>query len=195
MAVLGRYGAILADPPWRFATRSDKGLGRSAQAHYDCMTLPEIKALPVQGMAAKDCCMFLWTTNPMLPDALDVMRCWGFTFKTVAFCWAKRTKHGKWHIGTGYWTRANAEICLLGTRGQPKRLSAAVRMLVEAPVRQHSRKPDEVRAGIEQLVAGPYLELFSRETAPGWDVAFSAQAGLLDDGPVPTRRLPSDLAA
>lgn len=189
------YAAIYADPPWSFAVRSARGLGRSAQAHYDCMDLPAIKALPVGEIAAKDACLFLWATNPMLPQALEVMSAWGFTYKTVAFAWAKRTKHGKWHIGTGYWTRANAELCLLGTRGRPKRLSASVRMLVEAPVRQHSRKPNEVRAGIERLVAGPYVELFARETAPGWDVAFSSQEGLLDAGPVATRRIPSRPAA
>lgn len=185
------YSAILADPPWRFATYSAKGLGRSAEAHYDCLSLPEIKALPVGELALPDSCLFLWATNPLLPQALEVMAAWGFTYKTVAFCWSKRTKHGKWHIGTGYWTRANAELCLLGTRGKPRRLSRGVRMLVEAPIRQHSRKPDEVRAGIEALVLGPYLELFARESAPGWSVTFSDQAGLLDAGPVATRRIPS----
>ena len=151
--------------------------------------------MPVADLAAPDCCLFLWATNPMLPQALDVMASWGFAYKTVAFCWAKRTKHGKWHIGTGYWTRANAELCLFGTRGKPKRLSRAVRMLVEAPVREHSRKPDEVRRRIEELVPGPYLELFARETAPNWTTALSNQAGLFDAGPVRAQRYPSSLAA
>lgn len=188
-----RYGAIYADPPWRFRTWSETNQGRSAKAHYDLMETQDVLRMPVADMAAKDSCLFLWCINSMLPEALDVMRAWGFRYKTVAFCWAKRTKHGKAHIGTGYWTRANAELCLLGTRGKPRRLSAAVRMLVESPVRQHSQKPDEIRERIQQLVPGPYLELFSRRSAPGWDTAYSPQAGLLDDGPVQTRRIPSVL--
>lgn len=182
------YSAIYADPPWRFATYSAKGKGRSPEAHYDCMSLDDIKALPVADLAAPDCCLFLWVTNPTLPQALDVMAAWGFTYKTVAFCWIKPR-----FMGLGYWTRANAELCLLGTRGKPKRRSASVRMLVESPRLQHSRKPDEVRAGIERLVTGPYVELFARETAPGWATSFSPQAVLLNEGPVSTRRWASSL--
>lgn len=189
-----RYGAILADPAWSFKTYSAKGKGRSPEAHYDCMSLADIKALPVADMAAPDCALFLWVTNPLLPQGLEVMAAWGWTYKTVAFCWSKKTKHGKSHIGTGYWTRANAEICLLGTRGKPKRLDRGVRMLVEAPIREHSRKPDEVRAGIERLVPGPYLEIFARESAAGWD-SWGNQSGLFDAGPVKTRRIPSTLTA
>lgn len=189
------YGAIYADPPWRFRTWSETNQGRSARAHYDLMETVDIKALPVADMAAKDSCLFLWCINSMLPQAIEVIGAWGFTYKTVAFCWAKRTKHGKPHIGTGYWSRANAELCLLGTRGKPRRQSASVRMLVEAQVLQHSQKPDEIRTRIEQLVPGPYIELFSRRSAPGWDVACSREAGLLDQGPVITRRVPSTFGA
>jgi N6-adenosine-specific RNA methylase IME4 len=129
----------------------------------------------------------------MLPQALSVIDAWGFTYKTVGFFWVKRTKHGKSHIGTGYWTRANPEQCLLATRGRPKRVSASVRALVEAPLREHSRKPDEVRERIQALVPGPYCELFARSSAPGWDVAFSDESGLFDGAcaPVATRRIPS----
>ena len=189
-----RYATIYADPPWEFKTRSAKGKGRSAEAHYDCMPTPEIKALPVADLAAPTSCLFLWTTNPVLPQALDVMAAWGFTFKAVAFCWVKRTKHGKWHFGGGHWTRANAELCLLGVRGEPKRVSCAVPMLVEAQLREHSRKPDEVRAGIERLVAGPYVELFARQSSPGWATAFSDESKLFDAGPIRTRRFPSSAA-
>ena len=89
----GTYRAILADPPWRFSTYSDKGKGRSAEAHYDCMTLPEIKAMPVADWAAKDAVLFLWTTDPMLRHALDVVAAWGFTYKTVAFYWVKLNRN------------------------------------------------------------------------------------------------------
>lgn len=180
---MNRYGAILADPPWRFATWSDKGRGRcpdgrwtvpsgqptSQPRHYDTMPIETILALPVRDLAADDCVLFLWTTKPMLPAALDVGRTWGFEYKTRAFCWVKTTKHGKKHLGMGHWTRANPEDCLLFTRGSPKRLSRSVRELIEAPVREHSRKPDETYERIEALVAGPYFELFARTRRDGWD--------------------------
>jgi N6-adenosine-specific RNA methylase IME4 len=186
-----RYPVVYADPPWNFKCYSAKGKARGAEAHYDCMTLDQIKALPVRDLAADDCCLFLWVTNPTLPQAFEVIGAWGFTYKTVAFCWAKTTVRGLRHVGMGYWSRANAELCLLATRGKPKRSAADVRMLVDAPVGQHSEKPEEVRRRIERLVAGPYVELFARRSAPGWETAFSPQVGLLDTGPVRTRRVPS----
>lgn len=164
-----RYGAIYADPPWRFATRSPKGDGRSASAHYPVMSLAEIMALPVADLAAEDCALFLWVTDPLLPQGLDVMRAWGFEYKTVAFYWTKTNRDGSPFVGMGYWTRANPEPCLLGVRGRPARLSPSVRRLIISPRREHSRKPDEVRDRIMRLVGGPYLELFARSTAPGWD--------------------------
>ncbi len=180
-----RYGAILCDPPWRFATWSDKGRGRcpdglwmngqgnrwraNGPKHYETMPLDDIMAMPVEAMAADDCVLFLWAVKPMLPAALAVGTAWGFKYKTRAFLWVKTTKHGKRHIGMGHWTRANPEDCLLFTRGSPKRKSKAVRELIEAPVRQHSRKPDEVYDRIEALVDGRYLELFARTERPGWD--------------------------
>jgi N6-adenosine-specific RNA methylase IME4 len=165
-----RYGAIYADPAWIFATRSPKGKGRSAERHYDCMSLPEIEAIPVADWAAPDCALFLWTIDPMLPQAMRVMNAWGFEFRTVAFYWAKTNKRNPdFFMGPGYWTRANPEQCWLGVRGHPKRRSRSVRRLIVSPRREHSRKPDETRTRIEQLVGGPYLELFARSRAPGWD--------------------------
>ena len=163
------YGVILADPPWTFATYSRKGKGRSAEAHYDCMSLADIKSLPVGDWAAPDCALFLWITDPSLPQALEVIEAWGFVYKTVAFTWAKTTKDGAgFPIGCGYWTRANPEQCLLATRGRPQRLSRSVPQLIVAPRREHSRKPDEVYERIEALVPGPYLELFARAPREGW---------------------------
>lgn len=178
----GRYGAILADPPWRFANYSAAGEDRNPCKHYDCMALADIKALPVADLAADDCALFMWAIDSLLPEALEVMAAWGFTFKTVAFTWAKLSrlvdvKHhpiapesgsSPFFMGTGYWTRANPEMCLLGTRGAPKRLDCGVRQLIVSRLRQHSRKPDETHARIERLVAGPYVELFAREARPGW---------------------------
>jgi N6-adenosine-specific RNA methylase IME4 len=164
------YGVILADPPWRFATYSHKGRGRSAEAYYDCMALSDIEALPVTGWAAADCALFLWATDPLLPQALKVIATWGFVYKTAAFTWVKTTKDGTgFPIGCGYWTRANPELCILVTRGRPQRLSRSVPQLIVAPRREHSRKPEEAYARIEALVGGPYLELFAREERPSWD--------------------------
>jgi MT-A70 len=115
----GRYGVILADPPWHFAVRSPRGEGRSASQHYSTMSLDQIRLMPVASWAAPDCCLFLWCIDPMLPQALDTMAEWGFTFKTVAFHWTKTNADGSPFCGMGFWTRANPELCLLGTRGSP----------------------------------------------------------------------------
>lgn len=191
----GGYRAILADPPWRFATYSERGKGRSAEAHYDCLGPEAIKALPVATWAAPDAVLFMWTTDPMLPQALEVLQAWGFAYKTVAFNWVKLNK-GRgaegWRVadfftGMGFWTRANAELCLLATRGRPRRCHGDVPRLLIAPRREHSRKPEETYARVERLVEGPYLELFARASRPGWD-ALGNEAGLFDGGPVATRR-------
>jgi N6-adenosine-specific RNA methylase IME4 len=171
------YRVIYADPPWTFATYSRKGKGRSAEAYYDCMSLDDIKALPVVDWAAADCVLLLWTTDPLLPTAFDVIRAWGFTYKTVGFYWAKLNKQAvppgfteaSFFTGLGFWTRANPELCLLATRGRPKRRRADVRKLIVSPRREHSRKPDEAYHRIEQLCEGPYLEIFARSARPGWD--------------------------
>jgi N6-adenosine-specific RNA methylase IME4 len=173
----GHYRLIYADPPWTFATYSRKGKGRSAEAYYDCMSFADIKALPVLDWGADDCVLLLWTTDPLLPSAFDVIRAWGFTYKTVGFYWAKLNKHAagpvytdaSFFAGLGFWTRANPELCLLATRGHPKRRRADVRKLIVSPRREHSRKPEEAYERIEALCEGPYLEMFARSSRPGWD--------------------------
>lgn len=194
----GGFGVIYADPPWTFATYSANGRGRCPDAHYDVMPAAELKHLSVGDFAARNSVLFLWTTDPMLPQALSLVDAWGFKYKTIAFYWAKLNKNTSrpstdehaFFTGLGYWTRANPEMCLLATRGSPKRKSRDVRRLVIAPRREHSRKPDEVYERIERLVDGPYLELFARNTRPGWK-SWGQQAGLFDSGSVPTRRWPS----
>lgn len=205
----GRYRVIYADPPWRFATYSDKGKGRSAEAHYDCLTIDEIKAMPVREWAANDAVLLLWGTDPLLPRALEVIEAWGFTYKTVGFYWVKLNRsvarrpspdlfdgnrqllsERDFFTGLGFWTRANPEPCLLATRGHPKRRAGDVPKLLLAPRREHSRKPDEAYARIERLLPGPYLELFARQSRPGWD-SFGNQPDLFDRGPIATRRRPS----
>ena len=162
------YACVVADPPWHFAIRSPKGGARSASQHYNTMTLQQIKALPVADWCARDAVLLLWAIDPMLPEALETMRAWGFTFKTVGFCWAKLNRDGSPFCGMGYWSRANQEVCLLGTRGKPKRVRRDVRRLILAPRREHSRKPDEFYARAARLCSGPYLDLFSRQARPGW---------------------------
>jgi N6-adenosine-specific RNA methylase IME4 len=190
-----RYRVIYADPPWTFSTYSRKGKGRSAEAYYDCMSLEEIKAVPVKQWAAKDCVLFLWTTDPLLEQALGVIRAWGFTYKTIGFHWAKLKQSAahdqytdqSFFSGLGFWTRANPELCLLATRGNPHRRKANVQKLVISPRREHSRKPDEVYERIEALCEGPYLELFARGIRDGWH-GRGVEVDAFESGRVPARR-------
>lgn len=194
-----KYGAIYADPPWSFRNWSAKGTGRNAVSHYDCLDLRSLAALPIPELAAENCALFLWATDPLLlPRAIELMHAWGFEYKTVAFYWVKLNSAARneadYFTGLGYWTRANPEQCLLGTRGKPPRQAKDVKRLVVEKRREHSRKPDCVRERIERLVTGPYLELFARETKPGWD-CWGNQVALFDCGHIPTRRQPSRLVA
>jgi N6-adenosine-specific RNA methylase IME4 len=135
------------------------------------MSLAEICALPVAGIAATDSALFLWATYPNLPEAFEVIKAWGYTYKTVAFTWVKRCKKSPgFFVGLGHWTRANAELCLLATRGRPKRLSRSVRQIIDAPIGRHSAKPAEARTRIVELLGDlPRIELFARERVDGWD--------------------------
>ena len=132
----------------------------------------ELCHLPVQNLADKNCVLFLWCTFPKLPEALKLIEAWGFTFKTVGFVWIKQNKSGKgYFLGLGWWTRSNAEICLIAVKGKPKRKSASVRQLLFSPVEEHSKKPDEARDKIIELMGDlPRIELFARRETPGWDV-------------------------
>jgi N6-adenosine-specific RNA methylase IME4 len=161
-------GAIVADPPLAFQTRSQKGEGRSPQHHYACLSLEQLTAIPIASAAAPDCFLFLWIPLRSVYVVEPLMRAWGFAFSGVAFCCAKQNRSGVgWFMGTGYGTRHNVD-CWLGRHGSPRRKSAGVRELIIAPVRQHSRKPDEVYERIEALCDGPYLEMFARQQWPGW---------------------------
>lgn len=165
------YRVILADPPSSYENWSEAGEQRNATSHYDCLSIADLKALPVGHLAQPDAVLFCWATYPTLPQALDVIRAWGFTYATVAFTWAKRTRLDTgWHMGLGYYTRANAEICILATVGRPGLPKVRdVRQLLVEPLRQHSRKPDRVHADIERMFDGPYVELFARQRRAGWD--------------------------
>ena len=124
----------------------------------------------VSDWAADDCGVLMWCVDTMLTEALEVIKAWGFKYKKVGFTWAKQNKNDLgMFTGLGYWTRSNPEMCLLATKGKPKRLSKAVRQLIISQRQEHSRKPDEVYDRIEQLLDGPYVELFARRERKGWD--------------------------
>ena len=165
----GPFCAILADPPWKFVTYSERGQGRSASRHYKVMTFEEIALLPVHDVAASDAWLFLWVPGPHVPLGLQLIERWSFRYSGFGFVWAKQNPSGVgWHMGNGFTTRKNAEVCLLGRRGKPQRNSKGVRELIVSPRRKHSQKPDEQYARIEHFCSGPYLELFARQRRPGW---------------------------
>jgi len=188
------YRLIEADPPWKFRVYEEETSGR--RPPYRPMETAAIADLRVADLARSDCLLALWAIDTMLPDAFAVIDAWGFEFKTILFNWPKtvndpvavmrdviagrKTIDQIFHIGTGYWTRANAELCLLAVRGRPKRLDAGVRRLILSPRRQHSEKPDEAYSRLERLVGGPRCSLFSRKNRPGWD-CWGDQVGLLDE--------------
>lgn len=146
------------------------------------MGLEEIKAMPVRDLAAKDAHLFIWTTGPCLQHTFEVIEAWGFRYSAVAFTWVKLkrlfderqlrvlpTLESDLHVGLGLTTRKNAEFCLLARRGSARREAKNVREIVLSPVREHSRKPDEVYARVQKYCVGPYIELFSRQRRLGWD--------------------------
>ena len=163
------FRTILADPAWLYENWSEKGEAKSPQSQYDCLPLHVIKGMEVANLAHPDgCVLLLWGTAPMVPEALEVVAAWGFTYSSMA-AWAKRSRGGrKWAFGTGHRFRSAMEPIILATMNEPPLRARNVRNLIEAPVRQHSRKPDAVYDMAEAIGAGPYLELFARQTRPGW---------------------------
>jgi N6-adenosine-specific RNA methylase IME4 len=167
-----KYTVIYADPPWRYRNFNKPNSPRGARKEYFTMRRSYIEAFHVHQIAAPDSALFMWATFPLLPEALKVMEVWGFKYVTCAFTWVKTNpKSGGYSMGMGSWTRANSEICLLGTRGNPRRVSPNVHSVVESPVGKHSAKPDEVAHRIVQLMGDvPRIELFARSKRSGWDV-------------------------
>jgi len=170
MDINKKYNVIYADPPWSFKTFSDKGKDRSPENHYNVMSLQDICNLPVNNIANDDSVLLMWVVDPLLDKAFKVIEAWGFKYKTVGFTWAKTNKKSLgFFTGLGYWTRGNPEMCLLATKGKPKRISKSVPQLVVEQRREHSRKPDIMYNHIENLLEGPYIELFARTQRSGWD--------------------------
>jgi DNA polymerase len=184
----GYFKVAHIDPPWQFHAWSHRGDGKGACQHYQCQTLDDTMALPVSELVAPDAAIFLWVVQPMLPEAMRVLDAWGFTYRTVAFVWNKMPKN--WsedqariqpRMGLGYHTRSGSEQCWLATRGKGYRRqddAKNIEQVVVAPIREHSRKPDEVAHRIDRLTGDvPRIELFAREQRPGW-VCWGDQVGL-----------------
>lgn len=173
-----RYDVILADPPWRYNSRchhseNKNRFGGGAEGKYPTMADAEILAMPVKDLAAFDAMLFLWVTGPRLPLGIQVMNSWGFDYITIAFTWMKQNKSGKGlFFGTGYYTKHNAELCLLGKRGNGLKPAVnTVSSAVLTPLQEHSRKPEVVHERINQLYPDANkLELFARRAAPGWSI-------------------------
>jgi len=168
---LKKYNIIYADPPWNFNFQKRNGLSDEAKERlYPTMKAQDIINLSVDSIASDNCVLFLWVMNSEIPLALRCISAWGFIYKTMAFTWVKTTSNGKYCFGGGNWTRSNPELCMLATKGKPKKLSASVRELVVSERREHSRKPDEIRDAIVELCGDlPRIELFARQKTEGWD--------------------------
>jgi len=168
-----KYSIIYADPPWSYRDKCNAG-ERGCAFKYDTMSLSDIELMgeSIHEISEPDCALFMWVTMPLLPDVWDVIKSWGFEYKTVAFVWVKRNKKARsWFWGMGNWTRANSELCVLATKGKPKRESAGVHSVIDEPIEGHSKKPDVARERIVELMGDiPRIELFARQTSPGWDV-------------------------
>lgn len=167
-----KYNIIYADPPWEYRVWSKKGAGRSAESHYKTMNKEEIQKLPIKNILADNCVLFLWVTAPCLEEGLELIKEWGFTYKTFGFTWIKENKKSNslfW--GMGYYTRANAEICILATKGKTlPRISRKVHQVIISKIEEHSKKPNEARKRIVELFGDlPRIELFARQEVEGWD--------------------------
>ena len=159
-----RYKLILADPPWEYENKTTGGSNDSGACQkYHTMPLDEIKAPPISDIALKDSCLFLWGTTPLLPEAFEVMKAWGFQYKTTIY-WRKIMS-----LGMGFWFRGQVEVCLFGIQGNVPAFRCQKPNFIQTKVRYHSQKPDEMYGLIEDLDINPKIELFAREKREGWD--------------------------
>ncbi len=167
-----KYKIIYTDVPIAYNVHVDDNNGtRNANHFYPTMTVEELKALPVTTIAEKNSVLLFWISGPTFPEGEEIIKAWGFEYKTIAFVWAKTYESGKIWLGMGHHTRASCEYVLLATRGKGlQRQDNSVKQLVVAPVQEHSKKPDEVRRRIVKLYGDlPRIELFAREKAWKWD--------------------------
>jgi len=168
-----KYQIIYADPPWSYRTWARGAGNGNVLNHYETMTAKEIQGMNIGDLCDDACVLLMWVTFPTLLGGVELIRKWGFTYKTNAFTWIKRNKKADslfW--GLGYYTRANAEVCLLATRGKVlPRISHKVHSVIESRIEGHSKKPEEARKRIVELFGDvPRIELFARQKTEGWDV-------------------------
>ena len=171
-----KYQIIYADPPWKYNSRADHKtrFRGGAYGHYKLMGMDELRNMGsgIKEIAGKNCALLMWATFPMLSEALWLMEQWGFEYKTLGFLWMKANKiNGFPFFGVGFYSKSNAEICLLGIKGRMKPITNKVSQVVLAPRGEHSQKPKEVRNKIVELFGDlPRIELFARQKTEGWDV-------------------------
>ena len=166
-----KYNIIYADPPWSYKDKALAG-NRGAGCKYSTQSAEWLNKLPVKNLSKDNCILFMWVTMPKLNECFALIESWGFEYKTCAFTWVKKNKlKNTWFMGMGRWTRANAELCLIATKGKPKRINAGLISVIDTPIERHSKKPDCVRGKIVELCGDlPRIELFAREKTEGWDV-------------------------
>ena len=170
-----KYNIIYADPPWKYRDkRQNPDSDRPAKyggISYDVMDTKVICNLPINRIADENCMLFMWVTFPNLQIGLDVIKAWGFDYRTLGFSWIKlNKKNEKPFFGIGYYTKSNCECCLIGVKGKPIVVDNTISSVLMTPRERHSKKPDIVRDKIVQLCGDlPRIELFARERAEGWD--------------------------
>lgn len=176
-----KYNIIYADPAWSYRDYTSREVAernlnnnskKSVVMKYDVMKTQDLCDLPIKDICAEDCILFMWVTMPKLNECFDLMKSWGFKYSTCGFTWIKKNKKNTstnfW--GMGRWTRSNAELCLIGIKGKPQRVSKSIHSVIETPIEEHSKKPDCVRDKIVELCGDiPRIELFARQSAEGWD--------------------------
>ena len=176
-----KYNIIYADPAWSYRDYTSREVAeknlnnnsrKSVVMKYDVMKTQDLCNLPIKGICAEDCILFMWVTMPKLNECFDLMKSWGFKYSTCGFTWIKKNKKNTltnfW--GMGRWTRSNAELCLIGIKGKPQRVSKSIHSVIETPIEEHSKKPSCVRDKIVELCGDlPRIELFARQYADGWD--------------------------
>ena len=173
-----KYNIIYADPPWHYGSKSaiNNSSGKTIKplnAHYNTMTLNQLKELPIKKITKEDTACFMWVTDSHIDEALEILKSWGFKYKTIAFNWVKTTSKGNYCKNVAPWTMKSSEICLLGIKGKMTKYKQVnnIESLVIAERTKHSRKPKEIRNRIELLFGNlPRIELFAREKTEGWDV-------------------------
>lgn|SRR3990167_35976 len=177
------YDIVYADPPWEykskgmyqetFPKRKQTRRYQGVNDQYKTLGIDQLKNLEVKKIVAKNCALFLWAVDSHLPEALELIKAWGFKYRSIAFIWVKRSSKNKLCANVGAWTMKNAEICLIATRGNMAKYKEAnnVYQIIEAERTKHSKKPNEARNRIETIFGDKRrIELFAREKFYGWDV-------------------------